>query len=88
MDLPYGTMREALRSDGKTFFGLHLYLAGRSCEIPQVPETPLNVNPAQVRRLVGVTNAWLVGITIYCTLLQSHSPPPGQFLHKKYFKKN
>ena len=63
-------MRGAPPSDGKTFFGLHLYLAGRCCKIPQVPGAPHNVNPAQVSRLVGETNTCLVGVTIYCTILQ------------------
>ena len=54
-----------------TFFGLHPYLAGRCCEIPQVPGAPRNVNSVEVSRLVGVTNTWLVGVTIYSTTLQS-----------------
>ena len=30
-DLPHGTVPGAPRSEGKTFYGLHLYLAGRCC---------------------------------------------------------
>ena len=56
--------------DGKTFFGLHLHLAGRCSEIPQVQGAPHNVNPAQVSKLVSVTNTWLVGVTFYCTIFQ------------------
>ena len=45
-DLPYGTVQGASRSDSTTFFGLHLYLAGRcSAKIPKLPRAPRNVNP-------------------------------------------
>ena len=46
-DLPYGTVPGAPRSDGKTFFGVYLYLAGRPCKIPKVPGATLNVNLAR-----------------------------------------
>ena len=69
-DLPNGTMRGAPPSDGKNFFGLHLYLAGRCCEILQVPGAWCNINLAQASRLVCVTNIWLVGVTIDRTISQ------------------
>ena len=31
----------------KTFFDLHVYLAGKYCENPRVPGVQLNVNPAR-----------------------------------------
>ena len=43
------------RLDGKTLFGLHLYLAERCSKISQVPGALRNVNP-------------LVGVIIYCTI--------------------
>ena len=63
-------MPEARPFDDKTSFGLYLYLAERCCKIPQVPGAPHCVNPAQVSKLVGVTNTWLVGVTISCAILQ------------------
>ena len=47
------------------------------------------VNPAQVSRLVGVTNTWLVDVTIYCTVpvFSNNSPPALQFLHEKLLTK-
>ena len=51
-------------------FGLHLCLAARCSEISQVPGAQRDVNPVQVSRLVGVTNTWLVGVTIYCIIFQ------------------
>ena len=47
----------APRSD-KTFFGLHLYLAGKYCANLKVPGAQLIVNPA-------LAIIWLVGVTIY-----------------------
>ena len=71
-NLTDSTVPGAPRSD-KTFFGLHLYLAGKYCKNPKVPGVQLNVNPAW-----AIT--WLVGATIYCTFCKNNSPPPGQFL--------
>ena len=65
----------------RIFYGLHLYLAGRCCKIPQVPGSPCSVNPAHVSRSVGVMNTWLIGITIV-PLYNNNSPPPRQFLHE------
>ena len=42
MDLTHETVPEAPQSD-KTFFGLHLYLAEKYCENPNVPGAQLNV---------------------------------------------
>ena len=65
----------------KTFFGLHLHLAGKYCENLKVPRAKLNVNPAR-----AVT--WFVGVAIYCTFFNNNSPPPRQFLcNKKLLKK-
>ena len=75
-------MQGAPGSDGKTFFGLHQYLAGRCCENLQVAGTPRSVNLAHVCRLVGETNTWLIGI-IVVPFYNNNSPPPHQFLHEK-----
>ena len=72
MDLTYGTMPEATRSD-KTFFGLHLYLVGKYCENLKMPGAQLDVNPA-----LAIT--WFVGVTVYCTFFNNNSPPPRQSL--------
>ena len=66
--MTYGTVPVAARSY-KTFFGLHLYLAGKYCENPKVPGAQLNVNPAR-----AIT--WLVGVIIYCTFFNSTSTSP------------
>ena len=64
-----------------TFFGLHLYLAGKYCKNLKVPGVQLNENPAR-----AIT--CFVGITIYCTFFNNNSPPPRQFLcYKILFKK-
>ena len=55
-DLTYGAVPGAPHSH-KTFFGPHLYLAGKYCENPKVPGAQLNVNPARAI-------AWFVGVTI------------------------
>ena len=49
LDLPYGTVPRASRSDGKTFFGFHLYTAGRCCKNTQSYKGPgpWNENPAR-----------------------------------------
>ena len=79
-DLTDGPVPGAPRSY-KTFFGLHLYLAGKYCKNPKVPGVQLNVNPA-----LAVT--WLVGKTIYWTFFSNNFPPPAQFLcNKMLFKK-
>ena len=74
-------MAKALRSN-KTFFGLHLYLAGKYCKNPQEPGAQLNVNPAR-------TITWLVGVTILCrpTFFNNTLPPPRQFLCNKILLK-
>ena len=64
----------------KNFFDLHLYLAGKYCKNPKVPEVQLNVNPAW-----AIT--WLVGVTTYCRFFNNNSPPPHQFLCKKILLK-
>ena len=56
MDLTYGSVPGAPHLD-KTFFGLHLYLAGKYCKNPKVPGAQLNVNLAR-----AIT--WFVGVTI------------------------
>ena len=71
-DLSYSTVPGAPRSD-KTFFGLHLDLAGNYCENPKVPGAQLNVNP-------GRAITWFVNVTIYCTFFNNNSTPPRQFL--------
>ena len=73
-------MPEAPRSNGKTFSGLHLYLAGKYCGNPKVPGAQLNVNPAR-----AIT--WFVDGTIYCTFFNNNSPPPCQFLCNKILLK-
>ena len=60
----------------RLFFGLHLYLARRYCEIPRVQGAPRNVNPAWAK-------PWLFGITIYCTFFNKDSLPPRQVFHEK-----
>ena len=55
-----------------TFFWFYLYLAGKYCKNPEVPEAQLNVNPAR-----AITR--FVGVTIYCIFLNNNSPPPRQF---------
>ena len=72
-------MPGALHLD-KTFFGLHLYSTGKYCKNPIVPGAQLSVNPARAK-------TWFVGVTIYCTFFNNNSPPPRQFLCKKYFWK-
>ena len=47
----------APRSNGKNFFGLHLYLAGRCCKHPQSTR-----GPVQCKFGPGMT--WLVSVTI------------------------
>ena len=81
MDLTHGSVPGAPRSD-KTFFGLHLYLAGKYWKNTKVPGAQLNVNPAQ-------TITWLVGVTIYCkpTFFNNNLPPPRQFLCNKILLK-
>ena len=64
----------------KTFFDLHLYLAGKYCKNPIVPGVQLNVNLAW-----AIT--WLVGVTIYCTFFNNNLPPPGQFSCNKMLLK-
>ena len=44
---------------------------------------PRNVNPAQVARLVGVTNTLLVGVTIYCTIFQEQFTFTSQVVIRK-----
>ena len=71
----------ALRSNRKTFFGFPLNLAERSCKNSQSAGGP-------ARCKSGPPIAWLVGVTIYCTIFQeqfSNSPPTRLFLRTKYF---
>ena len=84
LDLKYGTVPGAPRLCGKTFFGLHLYSAGRCCKNPQSARAPRNLNPARA----AITK--LVGVAIYCTIFNKSSPPPRQFLGDKilFEKKN
>ena len=53
----------AQRLNGKTFFGLQPYLAGRCCDNPQTTRGPAH-------RKFGPEITWLVGVTIYCTMFQ------------------
>ena len=78
-DLTYGTVPGTTCSY-KTFFGLHLYLAGRYCKHLKVPGAQLNVNPARAITL-------LVGVTFYCIFFNNNSPPPRQFLCNLLLKK-
>ena len=81
MDLPDGTVPGAPRSY-KTFFYLHLYLAGNYCKNPKVPEVQLNVNQAW-----AIT--WLVGVTINCRFFNNnfqHSIWPV-FMQENAFEK-
>ena len=64
----------------KLFFGFHLYLAGKYCKNPSVPEAQLNVNPARAI-------AWFEGATIHCAFFNNNSPPPRQFLCNKILLK-
>ena len=66
----------------KTFFDLHLYLAGKYCENLKVPEAQLNVNPAW-----AIT--WLVGVAIYCTIC-NYNPTPNWpvFMQQNTLEKN
>ena len=66
--LRYGTEPESPRSNGKTFFGLHLCLTGKYCKNPEVPVAQLNVSPAR-----AIT--WFVGATIYCTFFNNNLLP-------------
>ena len=48
MDLPYGTVPETLRSDGRTFFLVFTYIWQEDvAKILKVPRAPHNVNLAQ-----------------------------------------
>ena len=79
MDLTYSAVPGVPRSD-KTFFGLHLYLAGKYCEKLKVPGAQLNIN-----RAWAIT--WLVGVTIYSTFCKQFSST-RQFLCNKIRLKN
>ena len=79
-DLTYGTVPGAPRTNGKIFFGLHLYLAEKYCKNPEVPGAQLNVNPARAQ-------TWFEGVTIYCTFFNNNSPSPRQVLCKKILLK-
>ena len=57
-DLTYGSVPGTPRSN-KTFFGLHLYLAGKYCEKLNVLGAQLKVNRARPITL-------FVAVTIYC----------------------
>ena len=69
-----------LLSDSRTFFGLHLYLAGRCCK---------NFQRARgtAQCISGPGTTCLVSVTIYCTIFHDGSPPHRQFLRTKYLKK-
>ena len=73
---------QAPHSDSRTFIGLLLYLAGRCCKYPQSARGPTQCKS-------GPEKACLVNVTIYCTVpfFNNDSPPPRQFLRKKYFEK-
>ena len=68
------------RAQRRHLFGLHLHLAGKYCENPELPGAQLNVNPAR-----AIT--WFVGVTIYCTFFKNNSSPPRQFLCNKILLK-
>ena len=59
----WGARGPAMRSDGTTFFGLHLYLAGRCCDNSQSTR-----GPVQYKFGSGMT--WLVCVTIFCSIFQ------------------
>ena len=46
-NLPYGTVQGDPLSDGKTFFGFHLFWQEDFAKISEVPGTPHNVDPAR-----------------------------------------
>ena len=74
----------ALRSDLKTFFGLHLHLAEKCFENLQSARVP-------ARPKSGPAITWFFSVTIYRTIFQQqfiNSLPPRQFLRTKYFLKN
>ena len=72
----------AQRSDGETFFGLHLYLAERCCKNLQNAKGPAHVNSAP-------TITWQVGLTSIVSFLNNNPPPPLRFLRDKILlKKN
>ena len=53
----------ALRSDSRTCFGRHLYLAGRCCKNPQSARGPTQCKS-------GPEIACLVSVIIYCSIFQ------------------
>ena len=61
-------------------FGLHLYLAEKYCENPEVPVAQLYVNPAR-----AITR--FVGVTVYCTFFSNNLLPPRQCLCSKILLK-
>ena len=64
----------------KTFFGLHLCLAGKYCKNPKLLEAQLNVNPAQ-----AIT--WFVGVFKVSTAHLSITIFNNSFYAAKYFLK-
>ena len=57
LDLPqYGTVPGASRSDGETFFGLHLYLARRCCENLQRAKGPAQCKSGPGNNMVSKRN--------------------------------
>ena len=70
----------AQRSDSRTFFGLHLYLAGRCCKNPLSARGSAQCKP-------GPRITCFVRVTIYCTIFENDSTPPRQFCAQNTFKK-
>ena len=64
LDPPLTRAAGAPRLDGKTFFGLHLYLAGRCCNNPQ--------SASGTAQCISGPGNYMVGrrldVTIYCTI--------------------
>ena len=71
---------EAKRSNGETFFVLIYILQKDVAKISEVPRAPHNVNPTR-----AITS--LVGVTIYCTILNNNPPPPRRFLRDEILLK-
>ena len=73
-------LQGAPRSDDETFL-VFTYFWQKSVEkVFKVPGCQRNINPHR-----AIT--WLVGVTIYCTILNNNPPPPRQFFRGKILLK-